>query len=389
DASDHVLYEPGSAGPSALLGSLSEDFASELSRIYANSRSERQLAAELARLDTELGVRRGELGAIQARTRGLIESRLDATVRQAFRQIAEELPGHLLALDRDLERLVCDYLDAEQIAYARVPTKSGAVLEVSAHPGLPHPLQDGLRVALGGDGPEGSVPLSLGHPLVQSAAAAARRATSQPFQIRLAGASEHPELSEFRGRRGRLRVEKLLYPGFEPVERLLPVAVFAGEPKAAHAPSLLSVLQGPLEPEPGLSSGVSDGELDEAAEEAIFLDEREVSAAEHRLFARAMAQIERCMDDRVLLGRRERDLLLERIRGTREQAAAATGSDARTRAETALRRAERELEAVEAELERLQSRHDENYRRWRERAHQRRYAPPVREVILEAEFIVG
>jgi hypothetical protein len=134
---------------------------------------------------------------------------------------------------------------------------------------------------------------------------------------------------------------------------------------------------------------VSDGELDEAAEEAIFLDEREVSAAEQRLFARAMAQIERCMDDRVLLGRRERDLLLERIRGTREQAAAATGSDARTRAETALRRAQRELEAVEAELERLQSRHDENYRRWRERAHQRRYAPPVREVILEAEFIVG
>jgi hypothetical protein len=54
-----------------------------------------------------------------------------------------------------------------------------------------------------------------------------------------------------------------------------------------------------------------------------------------------------------------------------------------------LTRAQRELEGIDAELERLESRQDEGYRRWREQAHDKRYAPPSRELILEAEFVVG
>jgi hypothetical protein len=54
-----------------------------------------------------------------------------------------------------------------------------------------------------------------------------------------------------------------------------------------------------------------------------------------------------------------------------------------------LERSQRELEALDLELVRLQSRDDDGYRRWRQHAYQRRYAPPRREAILEAEFVIG
>jgi hypothetical protein len=236
--------------------------------------------------------------------------------------------------------------------------------------------------------------LTLGHPLVRLAVAAARSATAQVFQVRVSAERLGAELAALRGRRGRLRVEKLRYPGFEPVDRLLPVAVLESAGAGVPATPLdvvatLSLLGGPLEATAGLRSRVSDAELDDAALEAAFLDEHEVSSAEQRSFARAMAQLERYVEDRALIQRRGRSRALDALQKAREQIAAAPGADARSRAESVLTRAQRELEAIDAELERLESRQDEGYRHWREQAHLKRYAPPSREVILEAEFVVG
>jgi hypothetical protein len=391
DASDHVLYEPSGSARAAVFSALSSDFAGQLARIYESARSVAQIEAELLRLDGELGARRAELERVQARTAGLIEARLDATVRQAFRKLADELPGHLQDLDRDLERLVCDYLDSVRVSYRRVPSAAGWLLETDADAQLPEPLRAGLRIVLGGESPSALEDrLTLGHPLVRLAVDAARGATAQPFSVRVSGV----ELESLRGRRGRLRVEKLRYPGFEPVDRLLPVAVLesagAGLPAAPlDAAATLSLLRGPLEPAAGLASGVSDAELEDAALEAAFLDEHEVSSAEQRSFARAMAQLERYVEDRALIQRRDRSRVLDALQKAREQIAAAPGADARSRAENVLTRAQRELEGIDAELERLESRQDEGYRRWREQAHDKRYAPPSRELILEAEFVVG
>jgi hypothetical protein len=155
------------------------------------------------------------------------------------------------------------------------------------------------------------------------------------------------------------------------------------------AAATLSLLRGPLEPAVGLVSCVSDAELEDAALEAAFLDEHEVSSAEQRSFARAMAQLERYVEDRALIQRRCRSRAEGALQKAREQIAAAPGADARSRAEKVLTRAQRELEAIDTELERLESRQDEGYRRWREQAHIKRYAPPSRELILEAEFVVG
>ena len=80
---------------------------------------------------------------------------------------------------------------------------------------------------------------------------------------------------------------------------------------------------------------------------------------------------------------------MRRIATGRRDRAAATGSDARTRVEALLERSQSELEALDAELGRLQSRDDDGYRRWRKHAYDRRYAPPEREPIVEAEFVIG
>jgi len=395
DASDHILYEPSGSARAAVFSSLSSDFAGQLARIYEGARSVAQIEAELSRLDGELGARRAELERVQARTAGLIEARLDATVRQAFRKLEAELPGHLQDLDRDLERLVCDYLDSVGVRYRRVPSAEGWWLETDAEPGMADPLRAGVRVLMGGEPRSGTGDrLTLGHPLVRLAVDAARSATAQPFHVRVSAEQLGAELAALRGRRGRLRVEKLRYPGFEPVDRLLPVAVLesagAGLPAAPlDAAATLSLLRGPLEATAGLGSRVSDAELEDAALEAAFLDEHEVSSAEQRSFARAMAQLERYVEDRALIQRRSRSRVEGALQKAREQIAAAPGADARSRAESVLGRAQRELEAIDAEIERLESRQDEGYRRWREQAHIKRYAPPSRELILEAEFVVG
>jgi hypothetical protein len=89
------------------------------------------------------------------------------------------------------------------------------------------------------------------------------------------------------------------------------------------------------------------------------------------------------------LQRRERAAIIEAQHKAREQISAAPGADARARAEAQLERLQRDLEGVDEELERLAERRDEGYQRGRELAHQKRYTPPVRETILEVEFIVG
>jgi hypothetical protein len=182
---------------------------------------------------------------------------------------------------------------------------------------------------------------------------------------------------------------KVRYPGFEPVDRLVPVVVMEDGAGGLSDVVTLRLLAGSLEPVPGLTTRVTDADMDEAVEEAIFMDEHEVSRLEQAAFERAMGQLERFIEDRVLILKRSRAELARRIQGSRRDRDAAAGSEARTRIEGLLARSERELEALDVELSRLTARDDEGYRRWREHAYERRYAPPQRESILNAEFVIG
>jgi hypothetical protein len=390
DASDQVLHEPDRRTAGRALAALSADFATELRRIYQSARSVEQIEQELERLGESLDASRAQVEAMHERTAGIIASRFDEAVRQAFRQIAEELPVHLRELDQDLERLVCDYLESEGVRYRRVLGEGATGLEIAPSDRLPEPFRSGAYVTVGSAvGVSRGDPLNVNHPLVQRAAEAAREVTREPFRIRIGRGDRSAEIESLRGRRGRLRVMKLRYPGFEPVDRLVPVVVLEDDVSSLDASATLRLLGGSLEAVPELETRVSDDALDEAVEEALFLDEREVSRLEHGLFERAMVQLERFIEDRVLILKRSRGELVRRIQGGRRDRDAAAGSEARGRIEALLARSERELEGLEAELARLQARDDEGYRRWRQHAYERRYAPPEREPILEAEFVIG
>jgi hypothetical protein len=391
DASDQVLHEPERRSSGRALAALSADFANELRRIYQSARSLAQIEQELTRLGDTLDRSRADVEAIHERTVGIIESRFDEAVRQAFRQIAEELPVHLAQLDEDLERFVTDYLESLDVRYRRRGEAPAAWLEVAPDERLPEGLRGGARIALGGahrlsDGET----LGISHPLVRLAAEAAREITRAPFRVRMGRGDRAPEVERLRGRRGRLSVLRLRYPGFEPTDRLLAVAVLEEETAGGLEPSLaLRLLSGALETADELTTTVTPADLEEAVEEAVFLDEREVSRLEHAAFERAIGQLERFIEDRVLIARRQRGELARRIAATRRERDSAAGSDARARAEALLARSERELEQLEAELARLLERDDDGYRRWRQRAYERRYAPPERETLLSAEFEIG
>ncbi|HTV19586.1 MAG TPA: SNF2-related protein [Polyangiaceae bacterium] len=390
DASDQVLHEPERRTSGRALAALSADFATELRRIYQSARSVEQIEQELSRLSDSLDASRTQVEAMHERTAGIIASRFDEAVRQAFRQIAEELPIHLRELDQDLERLVCDYLESEDVRYRRVVMDGATGIDIAPNERLPEPFRAGGYVVVGsGAGPGGSDPLNANHPLVQRAAEAAREVTRDPFRIRIGRGDRSAEIETLRGRRGRLRVMKLRYPGFEPVDRLVPVVVLEDGAGSLDAQTTLRLLGGSLEAVPELETRVSDEELEEAVEEALFLDEREVSRLEHGLFERAIVQLDRFIEDRVLILKRSRAELVRRIQGSRRDRDAAAGSEARGRIEALLVHSERELEGLEAELARLQARDDEGYRRWRQHAYERRYAPPEREPILSAEFVIG
>jgi hypothetical protein len=390
DASDQVLHDPERRSSGRALAALSADFATELRRIYQSARSVQQIELELTRLSDTLERSRGQVEAMHERTAGLIASRFDEAVRHAFRQIAEELPGHLRELDRDLERLVCDYLDSENVGYRRVTPEGAAGIEIEPNDRLPEPFRSGVYVSVGsGAALARGEPLNVNHALVRLAAEAACEVTREPFRVRMGRDDVSAEIEGLRGRRGRVRVMKLRYPGFEPVDRLVPVVVLEGGAESLEPSITLRLLQGSLEPVAELETRVSDAEMDEAVEEALFLDEHEVSRLEQGLFERAMGQLERFIEDRVLILKRSRAELVRRIVGGRRDRDAAAGSDARTRVESLLQRSEHELEALDGELDRLSARDDEGYRRWRQHAYERRYTPPERQSILNAEFVIG
>jgi hypothetical protein len=414
-ATDEVLDRPASAAPEALASVLGAEFEAQLRRIYERARTIEEVEAELRALRDSITHKRREFDAAQRQTEEVIQNRFDSTVKQAFTRIQQDLPGELAAFDRQVEHVVLAYLDAIGARYTLTRGDHTAELSIDASinapgdasikaPGdpsidassdassdtsgaLPAPLRAGVH-ALIGNPIAGSAlrPLHLGHPLVLAAVEDARaRARSRVFSVRLRAAT--PELLALRGRRGRLRLVRAVYRGFETTEHLLPVAILAGatEPlPVALGPQLIDAIveDAPL----AAPSGVTDEQLADAVDEAMFLETGEAGSREQPRFERTLEQIERFVADRVLLLERQRDVVIQRLAKAEAARAGAVGSEPRDRAEHAMRRAQTEIEALDAEIARLRAGHDEVYQRWRTHTQARRYAPPALEHLLDAEL---
>lgn len=388
-ASDQVLHRPQTDTPETLVGALGADFETRLRRIYERARTQDEIEAELRELRDALGNRRQEFEAAHRRTAGAIQSHFDESVQQVFRRIQDELPKELEEFDRHLEGVVRSFLDAVGVKYDREVRDRLTVYRISASALLPEGLREGVTVAIGHtEGLKDADPVHLGHPLVTAALEEARSATEHPFQIQVSVPDDEDGLQALRGRAGRLTLAKVRYDGFEPNERLIPTVLLAGDIEPLDPRLATRLVHCPFEdgpPENG-SDQISDEDLEDALEQLVFQENESLGRSENRRFERAMAQIDRFVDDRLLLLQRQREILASRISAAEADLERAAGAQQRTKAEDQLRKLHGELEDVEQKIVVLESGEDEAYRRFREQAHERRYTTPRVERLVDAEL---
>jgi hypothetical protein len=287
--------------------------------------------------------------------------------------------------------VVIDYLDATQVPYRLERRGESTEITVGASPQLPEPLREGTACLVGNTVPGSPfTSLHLGHPLVQAALEQARDATrNRTFKLRIA--AQAPDVQQLKGHRGRLRLVRIRYRGFEPVDRLLPVVVLDGFDEPLSVDVAQQLLDGTITDlaAPSTPPSSTDVALDDALDELLFRQTGEAGALEQPRFDRTLEQIERFVTDRVLLLSQQRDLALVRLAKAEATRDAAVGAEQRDRTEAALRRVQSELDRLDGEISRLRAGDDENYERWRKNTHERRYAAPEIERLIDAEIEIA
>jgi len=389
DASDVVLHEPGSRSPQTLTGALGMDFERQLTEIYASARSLDEVKAELERLHETVGEAREALEATYERTAGLIETRFDTSVRGSFLAIEERMADGLAALDRDLEGVLHRYLESAAIPFRRTSELFRTRYEIEPSASLPVGLRHGTSVVVGKTEREAEdEPLHLGHTLVAAAVAEARASSTGTFTVRLAA---NDATRPWSGRQGRMVVVRISYGGFEPITQLLPVALVSGEPDPLpHDTALALLLADPTDVDAtATETSVAAADVDDAVEEAIFVDHGDVDEIEQARFQETIERLESHIEDRILVQTQHaRDLEAKLADAMRRQAAAA-GASARDVAERAVAGLESDLLEARDTTAALRARDDERYILWRGKAHEKRYAAPQSERILDFRFVVG
>ncbi|WP_394827337.1 SNF2-related protein [Pendulispora albinea] len=397
DASDKVLHHGDASAGGVLASALGAELEAELRRIYERSRTVDEVTAELRSLRERVVDHRHRFEDTHARTAQLIEEHLDDDVKRVLRLRRQELPSALAELDRDVWSVVRAYLEARSMLYTIERTDAGEVLHVPPCTRLPGALADGVSAALGVVA--GHTSLHLRHPLVLAAVADARAAVdSIPRLVIRLPAHAPPELEKLRGRRGRSRIVKLTFDGFERVERLLPVTVLEGYDEAVPAAISEALLRAEMRDagaildassvEGALSGVISDDDLEDATEELLSAAQQEVDAAEQQRFERADFQAQRFLEDRLLVHRRRRDDRLRKLEEAQVRRDSAMGSEARTAAERRVLELDVEVTELEAAIERLERREDKTFQRFHDHIHQRRYRPPTVDLLFEMELVV-
>jgi superfamily II DNA/RNA helicase len=384
DASDTVLHEPRTDTPEIAVSALAVELENDLQSIYSRSRTVEEIAREIAALRDKIEGRREAYEREYRRTSQIIESRFDEEVRKVFRNLRSELPAALAQFDRDVADLVDGYLAGSRIEYRRSGDGHLAVFDVLSEEGLPVGLGDGRRFAVGdARGLSDAEALNLIHPLVQAAIADARSWPGGSVVLRLPPEAP-PDLAGLAGRTGVLGVVLVDYGGFEPVQRLVAAAVVDGAPIDPGLAARISRL--PAADGPPFEVAVDPPWLDDALDEAVFLDQQEIEQGEQKHFEQALGQLERYVEDKVLLCRRELSGITEKLRAARARRDQVVGASDRQRVEAEIDRLASQHEEIEQQINALDSREDEVYLRWRDDYHKRRYQAPKVTRLFRAAF---
>ncbi len=376
-ASDEVLHRATGVDGEVLVSALASDFESELTRIYERARTVEEVHAELRALRERVTEDRKRYEETRARTMGLIEDRFDDAVQRVFRERRSSLPRSLKAFDDEVLAVVQQALAAMKVKTREEASDDGRLLHVEAFGALP-----AMTVAVGSS--RGTPSLHLGHPLVLAAVAEARRFGGRGSVSVRAPKGQH--LAS--GTRGRLRLLKVSFEGFERVELLVPVLALA-DGQVPEAPVVEALLGEVMEDAASSLAPTPDELIDDAQEQVLFVAQAAVDQAEHARFERASLQAERFLADRVLVLQRRRQLTLDRLDAATRRRDGSTGSVARTDAERSVATAQHELDDLDARLETLQRRDDARLTRYLSHIQQRRYTPPSVQTLFDLELVIS
>jgi hypothetical protein len=386
DASDQVLHKAGE-GSGALVSALGAEFETELRRVYERARTLDEVTAELRALRDRVAAERKRFEETHQRTASLIEERLDEGVQRTLKLRRESVPPALAELDRDLRAVVLAWLDANRLAYTLAPAGGAELLTVQPAPAqasLPPELRGGLTAAIGPSKEHSS--LHLGHPLVTAAVADARSLPQALAARVLLTAKAPPELQACQGKRGRVRVTKLSFDGFEQEELLVPVAVF--EDESVLGPLLAAQLLRCQLADGSGNSTVTEAVLADVVDEELFSLQATVDAAEQVRFARASQQAENYVEDRLVVLKAKRAGLQERLDLAQQKLESAVGAESRTEAERVLLGLQTALGEAEGAIGKLEERDDKTFKNYRDHIQRRRYAPPRVEKLYDLEVLV-
>jgi hypothetical protein len=287
DASDHVLHEPRTDAPELMASALSVEFENDLRKIYSRARTLDEVTREIAALRDKISERREAFEKEYERTSQIIESRFDENVRRVFKRLREELPGSLAGLDEDIAELVEAYLSARGIKYQRSDEPERVMFNIAPDVVLPIEVGDGRRFATGdARRATNAESLNLAHPLVRAAIDHARVWAGGGLVTLHLPTGSPPELVALAGELGIMRVVVVDYPGFEPVQRLVAATIVDGKPIDPSLAAQLVRLKATDGPNP---NGLVDTQwLDDAVDEAVFLDQRQVEEGEQKHFEQAI-----------------------------------------------------------------------------------------------------
>jgi hypothetical protein len=388
DASDHVLHEPRTDAPEILVSALSVEFESDLRSIYSRSRTLNEVTREIAALRDKISERRDAYEKEYERTSQIIESRFDEKVRGVFKRLRKDLPDSLRDFDRDLANLVDGYFAACAVPFRRSDEPGRVVFDVLTGATLPVEVGDARRFATGdARSVTDAESLNLVHPLVRTAIAHARTWSGGVSVTLQLPPSSPPDLAALAGKRGLICAVLVDYSGFEPVQRLVAAGVIAGTP---IDPSLAAkIVRFQASDGPALKLPVDAQWLDDAVDEAVFVDQRQVEEAEQKHFERAIGQLERFVEDKILVCRRERASIADKLRAARARRNEIVGSTARDRIEEEILRLATKDEGLDRRIGALESREDEVYRKWRDEYHELRYRTPTVIRLFQATFEIA
>src|SRR5713101_2710833 len=387
DASDVVLHEPRTDAPEIVVSALSLEFETDLRNIYSRSRTLDEVTREIAALRDKIAVRRDAYEKEYQRTSQIIESRFDEDVRRVFKRLREELPEGLGQLDHNLADLVDGYLASRAVDHQRSDEAGRVVFDITAGTELAVEIGDVRRFATG-DARDltDAEPLNLAHPLVRAAIADARAWPGGSVEL-LLPRDTTPDLAGMAGQVGVLGVAMVDYAGFEPVQRLIFGGVAAGAPIDPLVAARIARLKATDSQAVGVS--VDPQDRNDAIDEATFIDQRETEKREQKHFERAIGQLERFVDDKVLVCRRERASIADKLRSATARRDAVVGSTARDRVEEEITRLATKDDLLERRMEALDSREDEVYRKWRNEYHELRYRAPTATRLFQVAFRIA